>query len=308
MLSVVCWKWTPAAGYRSAFGPSTVNILKEMVRRHYSRPHRFICVTDDATGLDPDVEVIPLWDDHAGLANPFGPGNPSCYRRLKMFSPDAADLFGERFVSLDLDTVVTGDLSPIWDRPEDFVAWGDTNHGTHYNGSMMLMTAGARACVWEDFDPVNSPRLAKAAGQFGSDQGWISYRLGSGEATWTTDDGVYSFRNHLSRPPRPLPDNARLVMFHGRIDPWSGSAQRLSWVCKHYAYAERAPGVADVQAVNLGRRIALLTDGRTAPITQLLDAAGDETHDPSDAAAFVAGAGRQWFAGLLSHFHRVTTQ
>lgn len=308
MLSVVTWKWKPAGEYRSTFGPETVNILARMVGRHYAKPHRVICVTDDPKGLDPDIQVIPLWDDHSTLGNPYGPGNPSCYRRLKMFSREAEGLFGKRFVSLDLDTVVTGDLSPIWDRPEDFVAWGDTNHGTHYNGSMMLLTAGARSQVWEDFDPVTSPRLAKAAGQFGSDQGWISYRLGKGEAIWTTDDGVYSYRNHLSRPPRPLPDNARLVMFHGRVDPWSGGAQRLPWVRKHYAYTERAPGVPDVQAVNLRRRLALLTDGASVPITTLLDAEGDETEDAEQAVAFVAGAGRQWFSASLAHYHSVRTQ
>lgn len=305
-LSVVCWKWKPAGAYRSTFGPETVNILRQMVRRHYRKPHRFICVTDDPVGIDPDIEIVPLWDDHSGLANPFGPNNPSCYRRLKMFAPDAAGLFGERFVSLDLDTVVTGDLAPIWDRPEDFVAWGDTNRGTHYNGSMMMMTAGSRACVWEDFNPDMSPKLAKAAGQFGSDQGWISYRLGAGEAIWTTDDGVYSYRNHLSRPPKPLPENARLVMWHGRIDPWSAPAQRLPWVKRHYAFEERAPGVPGVQMLHLNRRQALLTDGRTVPVVTLIDDDGEEVVRAEDACGFVAGAGREWFSGLLAHYHTVT--
>src|SRR6185369_10690146 len=70
MLSVVCWKWKPSNGYRSAFGPETVNVLRAMVRRHYQKPHRFICVTDDSRGIDPGIEIIPLWDDYAAVPSP----------------------------------------------------------------------------------------------------------------------------------------------------------------------------------------------------------------------------------------------
>lgn len=233
MLSVVCWKWKPHAGYRSHYGPAQVNILRSMVRRHYQRPHRFICVTDDASGIDSDIEIVPLWNDYSQLPNPHGPKNPSCYRRLRMFHPDIGQVFGDRFVSMDLDMLVTGDLRPVLDRHEDFVAYGDTNPRTHYNGSMILMTAGARAKVWETFDPETSPRKSKAAGFWGSDQGWISYCLGAGEARWTPTEGVYSYRNHIQRT-KMLPQNARLVVFHGCVDPWSREAQNLMWVQQHY--------------------------------------------------------------------------
>lgn len=237
MLSVICFRWAPPKGYRSEFGPAAVNTLRAMVARHYARPHRFLCFTDDTTGLDPRVEALPIWDDFAALPSPHGNKNPSCYRRLRMFRPDMAAIAGERFVSLDLDCVVTGDLTPVWDRPEDFVMWGDTNPqpGSHYNGSMVLQTAGARRQVWDRFDPATSPRLAKAAGCWGSDQGWISYCLGPGEKRWTKDDGVFSFRNHLKRVTHQLPPTARIVFFHGSDDPWHGAVQQsYPWVAKHW--------------------------------------------------------------------------
>ena len=56
--SVVTWRWRPPTGYRSVFGPETVNTLKRMVDRHYSAPHRFIAVTDDPKGIDPSVELV----------------------------------------------------------------------------------------------------------------------------------------------------------------------------------------------------------------------------------------------------------
>ena len=57
-LTVVTWKWS-VPGYRSDFCAEHVNVLRRMVARHYSRPHRFCCVTNEPEGLDPQVEVIP---------------------------------------------------------------------------------------------------------------------------------------------------------------------------------------------------------------------------------------------------------
>lgn len=234
MLSVVTFKWTPAPHYRSTFTSEVVNVLQRMVARHYQAPHRFVCITDDAAGLDPAVEAVPLWTDYAEIPSPNGGHNPSCYRRLKMFSREIAEIVGPRFVCLDLDTVIVNDVRPLWDRPEDFVVWGETNPRSYYNGSMWLLRTGTRTKVWEDFDPRTSPQQAFAAGKFGSDQGWLSHCLGKGEATWTREDGVYSYNVHLRRPPVPLPPSARIVMFHGGTDPWSPEAQRLSWVREHW--------------------------------------------------------------------------
>lgn len=232
--NVVCWLWeTP--GYRSQFTAEHVNTARRMVARHFSTPHRFICVTDRPEGLDPGIDVVPAWNDHAHVPSPNGRQNPSCYRRLRAFAPDIAATFGERFVSIDIDVIITGDLNPLWNRPEDFVIWGDTNPLTFYNGSMFLLTAGARPQVWCDFDPQTSPDKAYDAKHFGSDQGWISYRLGPNEATWKREDGVYSFRNDFLLPKQwQLPGDARAVFFHGKHDPWSEIPQRIPWVRREW--------------------------------------------------------------------------
>lgn len=237
MITVVTFKWT-SFGYRSVFTGETVNAVRRMVARHYPHPHRFVCVTDDPAGVGRDVEIVPLWQDFAHVPSPHGGRNPSCYRRLRIFHPDAGQWFGDRFVTIDLDTVIVGDLSPLWHRSEDIVLWGDTNPTTYYNGSMILLAAGARPQVWTEFDPVTSPALAKAAGQFGSDQAWISYRLGRGEAMWTQADGVVSYRKHIRPRGNELPSGARVVMFHGEHNPWDLGLRRVPWIRDHY-YAEQ---------------------------------------------------------------------
>jgi len=249
VISIVCFKWQPPPGYRSSYGPGPVNVLRSMVARHYPRPHRFICVTDDATGIDPGVEIVPLWNDHANVPNPSFRGGPSCYRRLRVFAPDIAPILGERFLCLDLDVVITASLEPLIDRSEDFVAWRNPHPMWPYNGSMFMLSAGARPQVWETFDPHTSPAMSHAAGCRGSDQGWMSYVLRKGEATWGPEDGVWSYQDEIldrrplaqrqraARRPMPgtLPPGARVVVFHGAVDPWSPQAAKMSpWVKEHY--------------------------------------------------------------------------
>lgn len=232
--AVVTWKWT-TPGYRSTFGPETVNTLARMVRRHYRPDVRVLCVTDEPDGIDASVEIVPAWNDFATVRSPHGAHQPSCYRRLRAFDPAIGAVFGQRFVSMDLDCVITGDLTPVWERDEDFVIWGDTGPKTLYNGSMFLLTAGARPQVWTDFDPSSSPMRSKSAGFWGSDQGWISYRLGPGEATWKFADGVVSYANHVMTSDGRLPAGARIVFLHGRHDPWSPIIQqRHNWLRESY--------------------------------------------------------------------------
>ncbi len=235
MLDIVTFKWKPSHNYRSKFKASHVNILATMIRRNYQKPHRFSCITDDPEGIDKSIRVIPLWDDCSKLKSAYGERNPSCYRRLKLFSDEAATIVGPRFVSMDLDVVITGDMSSIWDRPEDFVIIKSPTPPPkyRYNGSMLLMTAGCRKFIWDDFDPILSPKETITRQMFGSDQAWISLKL-KNEAMWDEADGVYSYRIHLAPNMGRLPKNAKLVSFHGADDPWEDRAQRLNWVRQHY--------------------------------------------------------------------------
>lgn len=211
-----------------------------MVARHYPAPHRFICVTDDPAGLDAGIEVVPLWNDFADLPNPSFRGGPSCFRRLKVFSRDIGALLGERFVCMDLDVVICGDLRQLVDRPEPFVGWKNPHPMWPLNGSFFMLTAGAHPEVWESFDAQQSPQIAHAAGCRGSDQGWMSYVLGREQPMWSTGDGVWSYQDEIARrgrlrAPHRLPSGARVVVFHGPVDPWSAQARLLApWVKEHY--------------------------------------------------------------------------
>jgi hypothetical protein len=269
MLSIITFKYLKP-GYRTVYTAEHVNTLRRMVARCYNRPHRFFCVTDDPRGLGADIEYVPMWSDHFDMVNPTHPTNrPNCFPRLKLFSSEMRRLFGERFVSLDLDMVLVDDVAPLWDRPEEFIIY-DARGDDHYNGSMFLMTAGAREQVWKDFDPVESPKLTTRAGMRGSDQAWIRYKLAPDAAVWDYNHGVYAYlnlvppyrmrqaqrrnihvpncavRRNLSgaiRGPSPvteqrdgrLPENARVVVFAGEFKPWEERTKQMSpWIRVHY--------------------------------------------------------------------------
>jgi hypothetical protein len=185
-------------------------------------------VTDTTEGIDPSIEIIPPPRDFEDVrVSTWGDDKPQCLRRLALFRPDAAKIFGPRFVSMDLDCVIGGSLDPLFDVADDFKIYaGSPNARRHYAGGMMLMTAGARPQVYKRFTP---ERATEAGRQYlGSDQAWISYVLPPGEATWGRADGVYweSLR----------PDsNCRIMFTHGRPKPWEMVAEgKSSWVVEHY--------------------------------------------------------------------------
>ncbi len=223
------WLWRQPLG-RTDYTADHVNVWAAMVRRHLTIPHRLACVTDMSGGIEAGVEIIPPPRDFEAETIPtWGPDRPQCLRRLALFRPDAARLFGERFVSMDMDCVVAGSLDPLFDRPEDIVLYASPPSTAieprPYNGSMVLMNAGARPQVFERF--TSEGAIEAGARYAGSDQAWISHVLGAGEATWSEDDGVYWWGRWSEAAP------ARLMFFPGQPKPWD-LLHRHSWVAANY--------------------------------------------------------------------------
>ena len=247
MLTVVCWKWQSLnPEFRSTFNAESVNTFRKMVDRHYRGPHEVVCVTDDPTGIDSDIRIVPLWDDFRYVPSPLGAAYPACYARLRAFDAGMHDLFGPRFISVDLDCVITGDITELWSRREDFIIWENNTRPrsgpgsldlpvTPYNGSMWMMDAGCRQQVFSEFDQYRSPIATHNAGYVGSDQAWFAYLLGPKEAVWTAGDGVYSWRQHMKNRMYMLPEDAKIVFFQGHEDPWDQSAiDKAPWILEHY--------------------------------------------------------------------------
>ena len=235
MLTVACLKWQHAGGVKilsqkmTSYTPDYVIRLRNMVARHYPKPHRFVCITDDPRGLE-DVETVPLWFQHLKLGG--------CFHRLRLFSDGMRELLGPRFIAMDLDCVVTGDLTPIFERTEDFVMNAyccPRERDQHYNGSLMLMDAGARKQVWETFDPDESLRAIEHHKRtvVGTDQAWTRIVLGKGEARFTEADGVYDYKHSPALKSGKLPKDARIVFFSGPRNPETEIGKR-EWIAQNW--------------------------------------------------------------------------
>ena len=212
-----------------------VNALRQAVARHLPLPHRFLCVADSTDGFDPEVEVHltpPEAREIGALRSPEGGRFPSCYRRLWNFS-EGAKVFGDRILCTDVDWVPTGDLSPLFDRSEDFVGWRPLKcwgKNLRLGGGVYLLTPGTRTAVWSTFRGASSIAEARGQGFRGSDQAWISYTLGRTAAVYGRDAGIYSIRD-LNNGRSPLPADARMVHFNGHQKMWHSP---LPWVAANW--------------------------------------------------------------------------
>ena len=224
------------------YQPAHVNALRKAVARHLPLPHRFICVADSYEGFDPEVEVHitpPEAAEIGALRSPEGGRFPSCYRRLYNFS-EGAKAFGDRLLCTDVDWVPTSDLSPLFDRTEDFVGWRPLRTWgqpgkLRFGGGVYLLTPGKRTGVWSTFKGPMSIAEARRAGFRGSDQAWISYKLARTEPYYGREAGIYSIRD-LNNGRLPLPADARMVHFNGTQKPWGSP---LPWVAANW------PGAID---------------------------------------------------------------
>lgn len=246
-LTVLTWLWTQSGG-RTAFTATHVNIWAAMVRRHCTLDIDIACVTDTPEGIDASIHIIRPPGFHDGLqTSRWNGGRPSCYRRLAMFRHDAAAIFGKRFVCMDLDVVIGGNIDEILDRSEDIVINGPSQHGVRwvYNGSMILMTAGCRPHVYTDFSPEKAEMASRR--YVGSDQAWLAYALGQGEATWTPAQGVTRWGQHQSGP---------VMFFPGHVKPWEALGH--PWVGEHYRMDAGRSGLI------LGPRKSVWDDAKAA--------------------------------------------
>lgn len=205
----------------SKYGPEYVNILFDMVRRNLNEgtPGRFVCFTDDPSGLSPGVEVQSLPEGIDGWWN-----------KLYLFSPDAFPK-GDRVIYLDLDVVITGALEPLLEYKGRFAALQDRYLPNVLNSGVMMWEAGVYPEIWEAWLIEGKPDMV------GGDQAWIQYCLKKyiGERPdylqGLYPSKIFSFKLECldsSAPPR----DSMIVYFHGEPRPHNCTAEWVKQVWK----------------------------------------------------------------------------
>lgn len=230
---VICMKWGTL--YSAAY----VNVLYRACRAQITGSFRFVCLTDDENGIDPEVECFPIPD--MGLSDfQWKKGG---WPKLSVFAADLYGLTG-RALFIDLDTIICGpldemfgesgeisviDTGPNWKSPD---AGAPRKAGT----GIFNFTLGAHPELLNNFlaDPSGMEAKHRIEQVYVQDE---FPNLSYWPQPW-----VLSFKYHLRKPigagllfpPNEPPKSARVIAFHGEPRPidlvrsgWWGIAPHL---------------------------------------------------------------------------------
>ncbi|TAG31290.1 MAG: glycosyltransferase [Verrucomicrobia bacterium] len=212
MVNVICMKWG------TKYGPEFVNRLRSMVRRHLARAHRFVCFTDDGTGLDADIEVKPLPPMN------LPPGKERGWLKLATFNRPLADLSGTTLF-FDIDVVIVDSIDCLFEHPGEFCIIHDWNKPWRITGnsSVYRFEAGAHPDILTHF--VNNIEQVKR--EVRNEQEYLTREIHrQNKLTYWPKDWCVSFK-YGCMPVFPLnffkvptiPPGARVVVFHGLPNP-----------------------------------------------------------------------------------------
>lgn len=224
VVNIICMKWG------SLYGSEYVNNLREGVRRHLDRPHRFVCFTDDPMGLSPDIEAFAL----PALGLPTGHQDKR-WQKLALFRRELENLQGTSLF-LDLDLVIVDSLEPFFDHPGEFLIIRDDDLfrakplrklnpardrflASVGNSSVFRYEIGAHAYILDAYlaDPEDATARYQISQQFQSAQLAVHGHLQYWPREWCVSFKNQCVPRHLKSyfADPTLPSGARIVVFAG---------------------------------------------------------------------------------------------
>ena len=247
----MCMKW----GRR--YSARYVNVLCHSVRRNLSFRHRFVCLTDNAKGLDEDIETFPLIEMPVPKGHRRHP-----WRKLMAFSPQLSEEYKihGRVLFLDLDLVITGNLNDLFLCPGRFLIIRDWRRNFRLrkalgictivgNTSVYRFEAGGQSQIWRNYmkDPQG------ACDDYPNEQTFVT-RYAKG-LQFLPQEWCVNFKRQIMpswflrgvRMAR-LPKDSRIVVFNGTPKPheviagkWRGKHSRrlhrlkaVDWCATHW--------------------------------------------------------------------------
>lgn len=229
------------------FVPLDVAQLASGVARNLSQPFRFKCLTD----VVKDVQRLELEPDRVTI-EPLAHDWPGWWSKLELF-----ETVDDVVLCLDLDTIIVGDPSPIIEAVQG-------KGGLHMLQDFYrphLLQSGIMAWTGDMFWPIEAfYEVLKHGAHFAPHSGalrlidrGVTYR-GDGEWLHHTAkalernvsaiqdhvSGIYSYKVHVKDS--GLPEDARLVCFHGKPRPRDVADER--WVREHWTADNQIVGAA----------------------------------------------------------------
>lgn len=209
------------------YGPEYVNTLFRATRDNMQSEYRFICLTDDGTGLDEGIDVLPLPEMDMSETQRL---SKSMWLKIGVFQKNLFDITGT-VLCMDIDLVITGSLEPFFDGPKtgvtacyewpiirDHILFWRNRGG---NTSVYKFEAGTQSQIYENFiaDPAKAASLHRLEQQYVTDF--------ATEMHYWPGDLVASFKKTLCKfgplryryPPNKPDTGTSVIAFHGFPNP-----------------------------------------------------------------------------------------
>ena len=218
-VNVVCMKWG------TLYGPEWVNRLYGMVARNTTWKIRFVCLTDDTSGIRKEVETLPI--PEVKRVGSLGKEWP----KLALFAPRIGSLTGMTLF-LDLDLVILDNLDPFFEHPGRFciiAEWQDRHLG-YGNSSVMRYFTGGHPEVLERF--FSQPQQHWFDLYASKEQNFVSKTVQDvtfWPAAWCAPFSYACLprnriRRFLTAPKKPA--DAKILVFFGSVTPESAMLGR----------------------------------------------------------------------------------
>lgn len=183
-----------------------VNALANAVKRNVDVPHKFVCLTNDSTGFNSNVDdIIPLKHDFK-----------KWWCKIELFRPD---IFTDKQIFfLDLDTVIIDNINQIVSKPFDFCGLRDFYKLITLGSGLMSWQHNKYHYVYERFVR-NSTYIINNTPE--GDQRWINDNIKSMQYFQDVFGcNIISYKKDcLKNKVFKMPNNAKIVCFHGVPKP-----------------------------------------------------------------------------------------
>ena len=203
--------------YGNKYDKKYVQVLYNMVQRHLTVPHKFICFTDHTDlNLDGQIEYrrFKARRDLTGWWN-----------KLQLFSPEAGLVGANLYMDLDIVILDNIDCFANFGSSKTFGVINDFNRSTNlYNSSVLKFNnENATKSIWLPF--LNEEAAMR---RYQGDQNVITTlikRIGNQEVI--PDEWTFSYKWHNRDKPRfhktewtfEIKPNSKVAVFHGKPNP-----------------------------------------------------------------------------------------
>jgi len=236
--NIICMKWG------DKYGADYVNKLYGMVSRNITIPFQFVCFTENAQGIDPNVKILPL--PSLGLPDNIPERG---WLKLATFKDPLEDLTGTALF-LDLDVLIVDNIDCFFEYDAEFALCFDEKKKIQRigNSSVYRFEIGKHSEILEyfvkNFDRIKSEHR--------NEQAYLSQKMNDKKVLkFWPKEWTPSFKYHCI-PKFPLnffkepyiPKGAKIILFHGKPEPheaekgisgkWYRSFRPVTWISKYW--------------------------------------------------------------------------